>query len=128
MVFIIILTDAMFRPWLTARSSKQVNAIPAMIDGKNFSVDTSIFNFCFIDLVNPNQHLSLKIFEVFLANEIILNNGNIHLSNLNSENIVIINTIFFFLNNRVCKRFSLKKKVISRISYYALQSTLEKFY
>lgn len=114
MVFIIILTDAMFRPWLTARSSKQVNAIPAMIDGKNFSVDTSIFNFCFIDLVNPNQHLSSKVFEVFLANEITLNDGNIHLSNLNSENIVIINTIFFFLNNRVCKRFSLKKK-LSRV-------------
>lgn len=105
MVFIIILTDAMFRPWLTARSSKQVNAIPAMIDGKNFSVDTSIFNFCFIDLVNPNQHLSLKVFEVFLANEITLNDGNIHLSNLNSENIVVINTIFFFKTTVCAKDF-----------------------
>lgn len=48
----------------------------------------------------------MSIFEsirMLLVNEITLNDGNIYLSNLNSENIVVINTIFFS-QNRICIR------------------------
>lgn len=52
----------------------------------------------------PNQRLSSKVFERFPVNETtLLNDENMHLSNLNSKNIVVINTIFFFFFNKIMR-------------------------